>query len=203
MTKIKICGMMQPKDVIAANTLGADYIGFILSDGFRRSIGLGTFCELSSYHDDYRSGAKKVGVFVNEPIENILTYYAEWLDMIQLHGNENEAYIAQLKERAGKPIIKAFKITCADDVRRAQKSKADFVLLDSGTGTGKVFDHTLIQDIGRPYFLAGGLNPENVTEAIGALHPYAVDVSSGVETDGRKDSQKIRAFIEAARSMHF
>lgn len=201
MTKIKMCGMMQPKDVIAACTAGADYIGFILSDGFRRSIGLGTFCELASYADDYNRDAKKVGVFVDEPIENILEYYAESLDLIQLHGNEYNDYITELKARTGKPVIKAFKITCEDDVRHAQKSKADFVLLDSGTGTGKLFDHSLIQDIGRPYFLAGGLDPENVAEAIGALHPYAVDVSSGIETDGRKDAEKIRRFAETVRQM--
>ncbi|MBR5723631.1 MAG: phosphoribosylanthranilate isomerase, partial [Oscillospiraceae bacterium] len=146
------------------------------------------------------SCAKKVGVFVSEPIENILRY-AEMLDVIQLHGNEDDAYITQLKERTGKPVIKAFKVTCAEDVQRAQQSKADCVLLDSGTGTGKMFDHTLIRDIGRPYFLAGGLNPDNVAEAVSALHPYAVDVSSGVETDGRKDPQKMHAFAEAVRSI--
>ena len=201
MTKIKMCGMMQPKDVIAACTAGADYIGFILSDGFRRSIGLGTFCELASYADDYNRDAKKVGVFVNEPMENILEYYAEMLDVIQLHGNEYNDYITELKARTGKPVIKAFKITSEDDVKYAQKSKADFVLLDSGTGTGKLFDHSLVKDIGRPYFLAGGLDPENVAEAIGALHPYAVDVSSGIETDGRKDAEKIRRFAETVRQM--
>ena len=201
MTKIKICGMMQPGDVITACALGADYIGFILSDGFRRSVGPETFCKLASCLDDHRSEAKKVGVFVNEPIGNILANYAEMLDVIQLHGNEDDAYITQLKERAGKPVIKAFRVTCTDDVRRAQNSRADCVLLDSGTGTGKLFDHSLIKDIGRPYFLAGGLNPENVAEAIGALHPFAVDVSSGVETDGRKDPQKMRAFVEAVRSI--
>ena len=200
MTKIKICGLMQPQDVITACALGADYIGFILSDGFRRTVGLETFCELVRCHADSKSCAKKVGVFVSEPIENILRY-AEMLDVIQLHGNEDDAYIAKLKERTGKPVIKAFKVTCAEDVQRAQQSKADCVLLDSGTGTGKLFDHTLIRDIGRPYFLAGGLNPDNVAEAVSALHPYAVDVSSGVETDGRKDPQKMRAFAEAVRSI--
>ena len=200
MTKIKMCGMMQPKDVIAASELGADYVGFILSDGFRRSIGLGTFCELISYLDDWQSTAKTVGVFVDEPIENILAYYAESLDMIQLHGNEYNSYITELRERTGKPIIKAFKITCEDDVQRAQKSKADYVLLDSGTGTGKLFDHSLIQDIGRTYFLAGGLNPENVAGAIQTLHPFAVDVSSGIETDGQKDKNKMAAFAAAVRN---
>ena len=191
--------MMQPKDVIAACELGSDYVGFILSDGFRRSIGLGTFCELASYLDDCRSDTKKVGVFVDEPFESILTYYAESLDLIQLHGSEDDAYITELRERAGKPVIKAFKITCENDVQRAQKSKADYVLLDSGTGTGKLFDHSLIQGITRPYFLAGGLTAENVGGAIQALHPFAVDVSSGIETDGRKDKAKIAAFAAAVR----
>ncbi len=200
MTKIKLCGLMQPKDVITACALGADYVGFILSDGFRRTVGPETFRELVRCHADSKSCAKKVGVFVSAPIAHILRY-AEMLDVIQLHGNEDDAYIAQLKERTGKPVIKAFKITCTDDVQRARQSKADFVLLDSGTGTGKPFDHSLIKDIGRPYFLAGGLAPDNVAEAVGALHPYAVDVSSGTETDGRKDPQKMRAFVEAVRSL--
>lgn len=198
MTKIKLCGMMQPKDVITACELGADYIGFILSEGFRRTVVLGTFCELHSYALDY--DVKKVGVFVNEPIENICEYYAEMLDMIQLHGNEYNKYITELKERTGKPVIKAFKISSAEDVRAAEKSTADYILLDSGTGTGKTFDHSLIGDIKRPYFLAGGLTAENIGQEIETLHPYGVDASSCLETNGAKDPDKMTAFVKAVRS---
>lgn len=199
MTGIKLCGMMQPKDVIAACELGADYIGFVLSDGFRRSVGLGTFCELAGYADDYSAGIKKVGVFVNEPIENITQNFAEMLDLIQLHGKEDNGYITRLRELTGKPIIKAFTVRTGEDIKAAVQSKADYVLLDSGTGTGKTFDHSLIEDIDRPFFLAGGLTAENVGDAIEAFHPFAVDASSSLETDGKKDKNKMAAFVAAVR----
>ena len=199
MTGIKLCGMMQPKDVIAACELGADYIGFVLSDGFRRSVGLGTFCELAGYADDYSAGIKKVGVFVNEPIENITQNFAEMLDLIQLHGKEDNGYITRLRELTGKPIIKAFTVRTGEDIKAAVQSKADYVLLDSGTGTGKTFDHSLIEDIDRPFFLAGGLTAENVGDAIEAFHPFAVDASSSLETDGNKDKNKMAAFVAAVR----
>ena len=197
-TKIKLCGMMNPPDVITAMELGVDYVGFILSEGFRRTIPLGTFCELESYLEG--SAVKKVGVFVNEPIESILEYYEESLDVIQLHGQEDALYIKTLRQHTKKPIIKAFKITSAEDVQMANKSTADYVLLDSGTGTGKTFDHSLIEGIDRPYFLAGGLTALNVKEAIRKLHPYAVDASSCLETDGRKDKNKMTEFVNAIRS---
>ena len=202
-TKIKLCGMMQPADVIAAMDLNVDYVGFILSEGFRRTVSLGTFCELESYVQDARlrgQSVKKVGVFVNEPIENIMQYYEEMLDVIQLHGQEDDEYIKALRQQTSKPIIKAFKITSKEDVQKAKESTADYVLLDSGTGTGKTFDHSLIGEIDRPYFLAGGLTAENVAEAINSLHPFAVDASSCLETDGKKDPDKMRAFTNAVRS---
>ena len=197
-TKIKLCGMMNPPDVITAMELGVDYVGFILSEGFRRTIPLGTFCELESYLAG--SAVKKVGVFVNEPIEGIMEYYEESLDVIQLHGQEDALYIKTLRQHTKKPIIKAFKITSAEDVQMANKSTADYVLLDSGTGTGKTFDHSLIEGISRPYFLAGGLTAQNVKEAIRKLHPYAVDARSCLETDGRKDKNKMTEFVNAIRS---
>ena len=199
-TKIKLCGMMNPPDVITAAELQVDYVGFILSEGFRRTIPLGTFCELDSYLHDHSNTVKKVGVFVNEPIENIMEYYEEMLDVIQLHGKEDDTYIRNLRKYTDKPIIKAFKITSAEDIRLAVNSTADYVLLDSGTGTGKTFDHSLIRGIDRPYFLAGGLTADNVAEAIDSLHPYAVDASSCLETDGKKDRNKMIEFVNAIRS---
>ncbi|MBR3514760.1 MAG: phosphoribosylanthranilate isomerase [Lachnospiraceae bacterium] len=197
-TKIKLCGMMNPPDVITAMDLKVDYVGFILSEGFRRTIPFGTFCELESYLQG--SSVKKVGVFVNEPIEGIMEYYEESLDVIQLHGQEDAQYIRTLRQHTKKPIIKAFKITSAEDVQMANESIADYVLLDSGTGTGKTFDHSLIEGIDRPYFLAGGLTAQNVKEVIQSLHPYAVDASSCLETDGRKDKSKMTEFVRAIRS---
>lgn len=193
--------MMDPPDVIAACQLGADYIGFILSQGFRRSVVLGTFCELASYADDYNADVKKVGVFVNEPMENILEYYAEMLDIIQLHGDEDGAYIKKLRQLTGKPVIKTFTVTSEQDIQLAQKSSADYVLLDSGKGTGKTFDHTLIKDLDRPFFLAGGLTAENVGDAIKKLRPFAVDASSSLETNGKKDKTKMAAFAAAVRKV--
>jgi phosphoribosylanthranilate isomerase len=199
MTKIKMCGMMRPKDVINACELGVDYIGFILSEGFRRTVVLGTFCELESYAHGY--DVQKVGVFVNEPIDNICGYYAEMLDLIQLHGNEDDRYIAELRRRTGKPVIKAFKIHSAEDVIAAEKSNADYILLDSGTGTGKTFDHSLIVGVKRPYFLAGGLTAENVGKAIEKLAPYAVDASSCLEKNGEKDYNRMCDFANAVRKV--
>ena len=189
--------MMSSKDVIAARDLGADYVGFVLTDGFRRSVGLGTFCELQSYL--IGTNVKKVGVFVDEPIEGIIKYYAEMLDLIQLHGKEDDTYIRTLRAQTGKPIIKAFTVKSEDDIALAQQSSADYVLLDSGTGTGKTFDHSLIKDIDRPFFLAGGLTAQNVSEAIEALHPFAVDASSSLEVKGRKDKNKMTEFVNAVR----
>lgn len=196
-TKIKLCGMMNPPDVITAAELEVDYVGFILSEGFRRTIPLGTFCELESYL--HGSDVKRVGVFVNEPIGNILEYYEEMLDIIQLHGKEDDTYIKNLRQYTDKPVIKAFKITSADDINCAVRSTADYVLLDSGTGTGRSFDHSLIRGIDRPYFLAGGLNADNIAEAINEYHPYAVDASSCLETDGKKDRNKMTEFVRNCR----
>lgn len=197
MTKIKLCGMMDPRDVIAARDLGADYVGFVLTDGFKRSVGLGTFCELESYL--VGTEVKKVGVFVDEPIEGIIKYYGEMLDMIQLHGNEDDSYIIDLRARTGKPIIKAFKVQTEQDVEAAKHSSADLIMLDSGAGTGKMFDHSLIENLDRPFFLAGGLNAQNVGEAIKTLHPFAVDASSSLEVKGHKDKNKMAEFVNAVR----
>lgn len=197
MTKIKLCGMKRVDDVIAARELGADYAGFILTGGFSRTVSFETFCELVSSLDG--SDTIPVGVFVNEPIDSIVNVYAERLGMIQLHGSESNDYIRELRERTDKPIIKAFKITSQEDIQKAITSPADYVLLDSGTGTGRVFDHSLVSGIDRPYFLAGGLDAENVGAAINALHPFAVDASSSLETNGTKDKLKMTEFVNAVR----
>ncbi len=195
MTRIKLCGMMRLCDIEAVNELRPDFCGFILSAGFRRSLSAETFTELSKSLD---SNISSVGVFVNDDIDRI-SELSSRLDLIQLHGNETDDYIRSLRDLTGKPIIKAFKITSPEDVRLAEKSNADYILLDSGTGTGRAFDHSLITGIERPYFLAGGLTPENVLEAIGTLHPFGVDASSSLETDGLKDKNKMAAMVRAVR----
>ena len=121
------------------------------------------------------------------------------IDIAQLHGHEDEAYLAGLRQLTDKPLIKAFRIRSAEDAVQAQASSAEMILLDAGAGNGKTFDWDWLAAVTRPYFLAGGLNPENVSRAVAKLHPYAVDVSSGVETDGVKDAIKMRAFVRAVR----
>ena len=121
------------------------------------------------------------------------------IDIAQLHGGEDDEYIELLRELAGKPVIKAFRIESEEDIAQAEKSSADYILLDSGTGTGNVFDWSLIKSVKRPYFLAGGLDCTNVGEAIRTLNPYAVDVSSGIETNGLKDINKMAEFVSTVR----
>ena len=122
------------------------------------------------------------------------------IDAAQLHGEEDDAYIKKIRTFTRKPIIKAFKIKSADDVAKAEKSRGDFILVDAGAGDGKTFDWRLLKNLRREYFLAGGLTVENVGGAIEMLKPFAVDVSSGIETDGRKDFDKMKTFARAVRS---
>ena len=196
MTKIKMCGLMRLADIEAVCAVRPDYAGSILTAGFRRSVTRSQYLEMNRMLAD--AGIKRVGVFVNEPPESA-AMFAEMLDLIQLHGDEDAAYIAKLRTFTDAEIIKMYRLTAPEDAEQVNRSTADYVLLDSGTGTGKVFDWSLLSGITRPYFLAGGLTPENVGEAVTALHPYAVDVSSGIETDGRKDQEKIRRFAEIVR----
>jgi len=122
------------------------------------------------------------------------------LAMAQLHGQENESYIAELKAHTDKPVIKAFSIKKADDMENALQSPADYILLDQGSGgTGKTFDWSLIPKIERPFFLAGGIGEENLEQAIRDIHPFAVDLSSSVETEKWKDSEKIRRVVDIVR----
>lgn len=193
---MKMCGLRSEADVRAVLELRPDFAGFILSGGFRRSISRETFTELSAML--IGSGIKRVGVFVNEPLDSIIGF-ADYIDVIQLHGSEDEDYIRSLRKLTDKPIIKAITVRSEADIEASRASSADYVLLDSGTGTGSTFEHSLIADIDRPFFLAGGLTAENVSEAIRRFEPFAVDASSSLETDGIKDKTKMAAFAEAAR----
>lgn len=196
MTRVKLCGLRSEADVRAVLELRPDYAGIILSSGFRRSVGAAEFRILSAMLEG--SGIARVGVFVNEPLTS-LAALAEFTDFLQLHGSEDDEYILKVRELTGKPVIKAFTVKSAGDITEAERSPADFVLLDSGTGTGSAFDHSLICGIRRDYFLAGGLAPENVGEVIARFEPFAVDASSSLETDGIKDKAKMAAFTNAVR----
>ncbi len=196
--RIKLCGLTRPCDIEAVNDLRPDYIGFVFAKKSRRYVSPEQAAELKSL---LRPGILAVGVFVDEEIERITGLLSSGvIDLAQLHGGEDETYIERMRERTDRPIIKAFRVEGEEDIEKAQASAADYVLLDSGGGgTGKAFDRELLARIDRPYFLAGGLDASTVGEAVKRWRPYAVDVSSGIETDGVKDAEKMRRFMEAVR----
>ncbi len=197
MTKIKLCGLSRPYDIDAANELRPEYIGFVFAGKSKRYVTPEKAKELKQL---LVPEIQAVGVFVNENPEIVSCLLNNGIiDLAQLHGSEDEGYIKQLRKLTDKPIIKAFRIETAVDTLKAEQSMADYVLLDSGAGTGAVFDWNLIRDIKRPFFLAGGLSLDNVRNAVQQITPYAVDVSSGIETDGYKDKEKMAAFISAVR----
>ena len=202
MTKIKFCGLSRTCDIDFANEIMPDYAGFVFYEKSRRNV---SFEQAEKLKKILNPEIKTVGVFVNETPEKILSFSSVF-DLIQLHGNEDKFYIEKLKNLTGKKIIKAFKIKDTGDVEAALKSSADYIMFDSGQGTGKNFDWDLIKNVNqqsaadRPYFLAGGLGVENVKDAIKSLNPFAVDVSSGIEINGFKDKSKMTAFAAAVRN---
>lgn len=197
MTKIKLCGLTRPCDIEYVNELLPEYIGFVFTSKSKRYISPENAEMLKNR---LNSRITPVGVFVNEKIGVINDLINEGIiDVVQLHGDESEEYIETLRKAAPCPIIKAFRVKNKTDIISANNSSADYILLDSGGGTGAVFDHSLIQNLTRPYFLAGGLTPENLGTAIKTLHPFAVDASSSLETDGFKDKIKMTAFVNAVR----
>ena len=198
MTRIKLCGMTRPEDIEAANALMPEYTGFVFAKKSRRYVDPDGAAALRAM---LAPGIRAVGVFVREPPEKVAELLDKGIiDIAQLHGGEDDGYIARLRALTDRPIIQAFRIDGPADVARALHSPADAILLDSGAGgTGTAFDWSLLMDIRRPWFLAGGLDPENVQSAVARLRPWAVDVSSGIETDGAKDPAKMAAFVRRVR----
>lgn len=197
MTKIKMCGLSRTEDIEAANSIKPDYIGFVFAEISKRRV---SALEASKLKSKLDPELKAVGVFLDDKLDFVASMLNLGIvDVVQLHGSENEEYIEKVREITNKPIIKAFIIRSKEDVERAEKSTADYILLDGGKGEGKVFDWSLLKAIKRPFFLAGGLNPDNAADAVKALKPYAVDVSTGIETDGVKDREKMAAFANAVR----
>ena len=194
MTKIKFCGLRRIEDIKYANELKPDFIGFVFAPGRKRTVDRDTAEELKNLLDH---DIKAVGVFVDEDVKNVAKLLNDGIiDIAQLHGSEDEEYIKTLRLLSSKKIIKAIEIQSADDINKANESSADYVLLDSGKGSGLKFDWALINEIKRPYFLAGGLDCDNIENALAILNPFAVDVSSGIETDGFKDFDKMCRFAE-------
>lgn len=197
MTKIKFCGLTRPCDIQAANLFKPDCIGFVFAPSSRRQVTPDQVRALKALLDP---SILAVGVFVDQDPRFVADLAGSGvIDLVQLHGREDESYLLRLRSMIDRPVIQAFRIQTSQDLITAQKSSADRLLLDSGAGTGKVFDWSLLEGIQKPYFLAGGLDPGNVSAAIRALYPYGVDVSSGIETNGIKDPEKMAAFMAAVR----
>ena len=197
MTKIKFCGLRREADIDAANEIRPDYIGFVFAEKSKRFV---TREQAAALKRRLSPDIPAVGVFVDAPLTAVAELLNEGtIDMAQLHGDEDADYIRRLRDFTEKPIIQAFRITSQVSVYKASASIADYVLLDAGAGDGRPFLWATASGLTRPYFLAGGLTPENAAEAIDLLHPFALDVSSGIETDGWKDPEKMRAFVCAVR----
>jgi phosphoribosylanthranilate isomerase len=202
-TKVKICGLTRMADIAAANVACPDYVGFVFAKS-RRQIDFDTALHLKA---DLHSEIKAVGVFVNETVEKIAALVkANVIDAIQLHGYEDAVYMERLRAITNVPIIKAVRVQSAEQIQYYGHMPCDYLLLDTYVkgergGSGKSFDWSLIPKLQKPYFLAGGLGTQNVSNAVETLHPYCVDVSSGVETDGSKDSGKMMQFVEQVRSV--
>lgn len=198
MTKIKMCGLCREEDIHKVNEIMPDYIGFVFEKKSRR-------CVTPLYAKKLRTMLNPtiaaVGVFVNEAPKNVAALInAGVIDAVQLHGCEDNTYINQLRTLTESPIIKAFKLENERDLEAVENSRATVVLLDAKEGgSGKTFDWDWVKNINRPFFLAGGLNEDNVKNAIERLKPYGVDVSSGIETNGVKDGEKMKAFMNRVR----
>ncbi len=201
MTRIKICGLKRPEDIEAVNAAKPDYAGFVIEvPKSRRNVSANQVRKLTR---ELSQEIQAVGVFVNAPLELVAGLLNDdTLSMAQLHGAEDEAYIRKLRQMTDKPLIQAFSIRTEADIERALQSSADYLLLDQGGGgTGQCFDWSLVPELPRPFFLAGGLGITNLSEAVTRVKPWAVDLSSSLETDGVKDSAKIEAAVRLVRSM--
>ena len=200
-TKIKICGLFRKEDAEYVNTAKPDYAGFVFYPPSHRNIDYNTAKNLRCLID---KSIKTVGVFVDSPIELPVKLFNDGIiDIIQLHGKEDKNYINSIRKSVDKPceIWKAFKIRSISDIAEAKKSTADKIILDNGYGTGKCFDWSLIGKIERDFILAGGIDTNNIAEAINKYKPFAVDISSGVETGKVKDREKIISAVKICKEI--
>lgn len=199
--QVKICGLRRAEDIACANELKPDFIGFVFAKSKRQV----TPKQAAMLKAQLAPTIKAVGVFVNASIEDILQLaQAGTIDLIQLHGDEDAAYCAKLKQQTDLPLIKAVRVKDAGSLQGLEKIPCDYLLFDTYTpgqygGTGKRFDLRLVSNINKPYFIAGGLDAENVASVVNKSQAFAVDVSGGVETNGFKDKEKMRAFLAQVR----
>ncbi len=199
--KIKICGLRTPGDANAVNDALPDFAGFILTDGFKRTVSEETAGFLSKLMDPM---IRRVGVFVNDDINRIKRLvYNGLIDIVQLHGDESEEYIQELKAGKGS-VVKVFIVDDSFDLAKAESSSADMLMFDSGRGTGARFDWSKIKDCNRPFMLAGGISPDNIEEVceyFKGTHLYAIDMSSSLDKGGHKDSDLVMQAVTKAHSM--
>ena len=217
--KVKMCGISKVETIPAVVEAKSDYMGLVFAPS-KRQVTVDQAKTLveelhKQYTKRYNNGAeqsnddeiKTVGVFVNETLENLVTIATEVnLDAVQLHGDEDEAFIQSLKERTNVEIWKAVQIRSAVDAEAWIDSSADMLLFDAyhkdeRGGTGEVFDWFCLDEFERPFMLAGGIDSTNVARAIRTVRPYGIDISSGIETDGVKDDEKIKAFTNIVRTI--
>lgn len=191
--KIKFCGLFREEDIEYVNKLNPDYIGFVFAKSKRQI----TEEKAIDLKNKLKSNIKVVGVFVDEDIEKIIDLLSNGvIDIAQLHGNEREEDIKNIKNKSKKQVIKAISVTSSEDIESWKNSCADFLLLDNGQGTGKTFDWNNIKNLNRPFFLAGGLSIDNIKEAIEKVSPMAIDISSGIESNGVKDYEKMKEVMK-------
>ena len=200
MVKVKICGICHESEIGIMNELVPDFVGFVFVRKSRHFI--------SPEHAGYlrsklRQGIKSVGVFANESLQSVaMCVETAGLNMVQLHGDETAEYVAALREYVRCPIMKVYKVAKPQDAEKALYSTADYVMLDGGNaGDGKTFDWSLLGRMRRKFFLSGGLNPENMTQALLLdPQPYALNTNSGVEAHRTKDYRKVMKFILGVKS---
>ena len=217
--KVKMCGISKVETIPAVVEAKPDYMGLVFAPS-KRQVTVDQAKTLveelhKQYTKRYNNGAeqsnndeiKTVGIFVNETLDNLVTIATEVnLDAVQLHGDEDEAFIQSLKERTNVEVWKAVQIRSAADAEAWIDSRADMLLFDAyhkdeRGGTGEVFDWSCLDEFERPFMLAGGIDSTNVARAIRTVRPYGIDISSGIETDGVKDDEKIKAFTNIVRTI--
>ena len=217
--KIKMCGISKVETIPAVVEAQPDYMGLVFAPSKRQVTVEQAKILVEELHKQYtkryNNGAeqsnndeiKTVGVFVNETLDNLVSIATEAnLDVVQLHGDEDEAFIQSLKERTNVEVWKAVQIRSAADAEAWIDSRADMLLFDAyhkdeRGGTGEVFDWSCLDEFERPFMLAGGIDSTNVARAIRTVRPYGIDISSGIETDGVKDDEKIKAFTNIVRTI--
>jgi phosphoribosylanthranilate isomerase len=198
MAKIKICGLFRDCDIDFVNEAIPDYIGFVFAKSHRQI----SVKQANLFRKKLSKNIISVGVFVNNSIEEIQNIYNNGIiSVAQLHGSEDNNYITELRKNCNIEIIKSVNASNGIDLQKIKNINADFLLFDGGTGgMGKTFDWNILKEVEKPFFLAGGLNIDNIDEAVKNVKPYAVDLSTGVETDGVKDKQKILNIVRRVKN---